>query len=143
MKQSRSLNLELRKFMSGNFILKIIFRVLFGVIASYQLKVYYDSRNIVQSSNPIDYIYVDEEIKKGGRGVSYEMEVLYKDKQYELNITKKMFEEIKVGKFPVLYYYKEKDTVFSLWEIKKSFRVTILFFIGFLLTFIPKFFIKK
>lgn len=123
--------------MKSKLMLKIIFVVLFGIIAGYNLEVYIDHRNIVQSSQPIDYIFAGKKIKKGGRGVSYEMKVFYKDREYKLNITSKTFEEIGTKKFPVLYYSEQKDTVFSLWEIKKSLRVTILFFAGFILLVLP------
>lgn len=118
-------------------MLKILFRILFICIVLVSFKKYINYSNNVNL--PIKYTYIDTTIDNW-RGTSYLIRVLYNGRNYETYITESMYEGIRNAKYPMLYYATGEDDVFSEWEIRRHFRIAVVFSIFLVLTFIP---IKK
>lgn len=127
--------------MNRKILLRIILGVLFIGISANSFCNYLDYKSSIVSSKPISYVFLESRINKGGRGETYEMDFLYKKKKSSILITSSEFNLAYKGKYPVLYVSKKSGDFFSRWSIKRSFRITVLFFIFFILTAVPYSFI--
>jgi len=67
------------------------------------------------------------------------MIILYDDKLYNINLTHNEYQKIENSIPPDLFYSETTEKVFSEWEIKMTLRISLIFLIGFLITFIPAF----
>jgi hypothetical protein len=128
--------------MNKSSIVKLVLSVVYvGIALTYFMK-YLDFSSSVDTNKPLSYVYVDKRIKKGGRGESYEMDYSYKNQTETISITSKEYDLISAQQYPDLYYSKA-GVVFSAWEIKKSLRITVLFFGLFVVTITPWNFLLK
>lgn len=123
--------------MDKNVVVKWIFRVLFLAVVVYQAIIYVNYDNIVENDVPIHYTYVSKAAHTSGRADWYEMRIMYKDKQYSVDITSSTYEAIDENELPSLYYSIQHDAVFSLWEKKRALRLIAVCTVFFLITFIP------
>lgn len=116
--------------MKGTYRLFLFFVVLFFIFAVrgwYHYVIYSDA---IKNSRPIAYYFSWKE-KRGGRGSYYVINVLYEDDNYTARVTSKEYYNIDDGVFPELYYSEKNGSVFSEWDKTSSFRVFIMFSIGF------------
>ncbi len=118
-------------------IAKLILGVIFFSISIIHFINYNNYRRSLKKREPISYSYVDRKINTGGRGESYEMTITYDKKKYKINLTSKEYYEINDEMFPILYYSKGNNLVFSEWEMKRAYRIFLVFIIMFLITIIP------
>jgi hypothetical protein len=112
-------------------------------MALYQFNRYFVYQSISAEGKPIKYVYVARQIHKGGRGEYYTMIISYKEEQQTIDITSKNYWELEKNIFPVLFYSKSDDTIFGNWVIKLKFRLAVLFFVAFLITFLPLKYFKQ
>lgn len=121
----------MKKFIiSNNFILKMVFTILCLSILMYNLIHYCEYNKIISHDTPIVYGIVEASIINGAKGNSYNLKVIYKNFDYDLQITSNTYFDIIDKKMPKLYYSKKMDTVFCYWQKKQAFRVLILSFVG-------------
>lgn len=117
--------------MNKDTIIGVVLSVMFIGVSINYLKNYIDFKSAISENKPIPYTIIDKKINKGGRGVSYDMIIEYKNSRQTISITSKDYDWIQSGKYPELYYSKRSGLIFSKWEVKKAFRVALLFFILF------------
>lgn len=123
----------MNKSKAVKFVLGIIF---FSISVKYFTN-YVDFNSSISESKPIVYSFVEKRINRGGRGETYEMDYQYNLKRGTVNITSEEYDMITSGKYPQLYYSKSTGLVFSNWEIKKAFRITILFLLLSIVAILP------
>lgn len=123
--------------MNKKRLLKFILGLLFISISIISFRNYLDFKSSLINNKPLSYLFIEERINTGGRGESYEMDFLYNNNKYSISITSTEYDLIQEGKYPNLYFSKNSNKFFSKWEIKKSFRISILFFSLFIFTIIP------
>jgi len=61
----------------------------------------------------------------------------YKSKEHTISLTSKEFELIDDKIYPTLYVSERTGKIFSMWTIKQSFRITIIFFILSIIAIFP------
>lgn len=103
-------------------ILYVCMTFLFSMNQFY--KYYIINMNLDRS---IDYIFIKKEIKKGGRGSSYLINVSYNQKKYNVSVTEDTYYKIERGEIPDLFYSKKIDLVFSKWGVRQYFRIFVVF----------------
>lgn len=118
-------------------LLKFIFGLLFAVISIMSFCNYFDFKSSMVSNEPVSYLFIEKRINRGGRGEAYEMDFLYNRRKYSIFITGNEYSLIEKGKYPILYISKESGNFFSVWSIKRSFRISMLFFMLLIFTLIP------
>ena len=123
----------MNKSKAVKFVLGIIF---FSISVKFFTN-YVDFNSSISESKPIVYSFVEKRINRGGRGETYEMDYQYNLKRGTVNITSEEYDMITSGKYPQLYYSKSTGLVFSNWEIKKAFRITILFLLLSIVAILP------
>lgn len=97
------------------------------LVSFYHLVKFIDFRTIKSHEDPQIYTYVETIHHRGGRGDYYEMRVHFKKNEYLVNITEEVSIQIHRNKLPDLYFSKNFNILFSLWDIKRSFRIFIVF----------------
>lgn len=125
--------MEIDKAKIVKFILGLIF---FSIFINY-LGDYIDFKTAMFESTPISYSYIDKRINRGGRGETYEMDYQYNNIKGTLSITSKEYDLIEDAEYPELFYSKRSRLIFSKWEMKKAFRITILFLALFIIAIFP------
>jgi hypothetical protein len=102
-------------------LLKLFLSALFTCIICYFLLVYFTCQKELNRNTPIDYT-IKEKKEHKGRGSSYTMSVLYKQKLYEVTITSRTFENVDNDKLPILFYNPTMDIVFEKWKLTQAKR---------------------
>lgn len=123
----------MNKTKAVKFVLGIIF---FSISVKFFTN-YVDFNSSISESKPIVYSFVEKRINRGGRGETYEMDYQYNLKRGTVNITSEEYDMITSGKYPQLYYSKSTGLIFSNWEIKKAFRITVLFLLLSIVAILP------
>jgi lipoprotein signal peptidase len=123
--------------MNKTKIVKFVLGVIFLGISVNFFKDYIAFKSAISESKPIVYSFIERRINKGGRGETYEMDYQYKYQKGTVNITSQEYDLIANAKYPSLYYSKNTGLIFSKWEEKKAFRITILFLVLFIVAIFP------
>jgi|688.fasta_scaffold282098_2 hypothetical protein len=123
--------------MRFNKIIKYFFGVIFLFISLYNYTNYLDFYNSLNEPQKIKYLFVSKKINIGGRGNSYEMIINYKNKLKTISLTSKEYTLIDIKNYPILYEGKRTGYIFSKWVVKKSLRISILFFLMFVVAVSP------
>ncbi|MBT1708765.1 hypothetical protein KK062_11045 [Fulvivirgaceae bacterium PWU5] len=127
--------------MSKSSIAKLVLGVLYlGFVGTYFIQ-YLDFSGSIDGNKPISYVYVDRKIK-GGRSNYYEMTFSYNNQEQTISISRKEYDLISKQQYPDLYLSKS-GAVFSKWEIRKSSRIAIGFFVLFVVAVTPWSFLLK
>lgn len=113
--------------MTKETILKTIFGLLFISLSIYFFRDYFDFKSEIVNNKLISYSFIEKKINKGGRGESYDMIFFYNRQKHSISITSTEYYLIEEGKFPKLYLSKKSNSIFSVWSIKRSLRLGILF----------------
>lgn len=123
--------------MTKGKVIRIVLSTLYISICLYNLKDYLEFNRSVSDSKPIPYLFIDKKINKGARGESYDMVYKHNDQEKTISITSDEYELIEKKVYPELYLSIKTGKVFSKWVLKKSLRITLLFFMLFLVTVFP------
>ena len=99
--------------------------------------IFIDFKAIKYNESPQIYKYIETIYNRGGRGGYYQLKVKFNQKDYVVNVTEKVSFDIKQKKYPDLYFSKKHNTLFSLWDIKRNFRISIIFLSMSIIAFIP------
>ncbi|BEH00165.1 hypothetical protein BSYN_24290 [Bacteroides sedimenti] len=116
---------------------RLFFRVIFILFTLYSTVKYIEYERVKHSEKPIKYSYIETDYHRGGRGGYYQMKVRYCQREYSVNISEEVSNQIKFKRMPNLYFSNLTNSVFSLWDIKRALRIYIMFTTLFAITFIP------
>ncbi len=74
---------------------------------------------------------------RGGRGESYQIEILCKGRRECIDITSKDYNNINKNIYPKLFYSKSNNIVFSEWTVLRNMRIAIMLIVFSIFLFIP------
>jgi hypothetical protein len=123
--------------MKNKVFFKSVLGLFFISISLYFFNDYLEFKSSIVNNKPLTYSFIEKRINRGGRGESYEMDYLYNNQRRSILITSAEYELIEESKYPDLYFSKSSGNIFSKWQIKKSYRIAILFFFLFIATIMP------
>lgn len=108
------------------------FAVLFGIISISHFRKYLILKPA--SESPIVYDPAGSKVNDNGKGKIFYFTVLYQRKEYKLDVAKSDYLDIKNGKYPKIYYSADLDTLFYSWNLKRSLRIALVFFVFFVIS---------
>lgn len=118
----------------------LVFRIVFGLvllcIAFVHFCNYLEYSYAIGSNKPIAYKYISKELNSG-RGVSYDMNLAYNNKNYTTSITSKEYDLINKGVYPTLYFSDKSKTIYSKWVIAMNLRISLVMLFVFILVITP------
>ncbi|MFD2581598.1 hypothetical protein ACFSR6_03790 [Pedobacter vanadiisoli] len=127
--------------MNKNKLFLIFLSLIFSGIFLYSLNKYLILKKEVDS--PISYRFVSTKVNSSARGKSYYLLVFYKGKEHEIAITSRDYADVNRKRYIKLYYSSNLKLVFSVWEVKKYLRISIIFSIMLAITCTSLVFVKS
>ena len=122
-------------------ILISIIGLIFLVFSLFLLNKKQTYQAIIENNDPIEYEVVSI-IKRNAlssgksSNVEYVLELIFKDKKYEIDIGRKIFDDLKGGAILSLYYMEADDEIISAFTVKSLSRGFIFVFSCFVLVLI-------
>lgn len=125
------------------FKIKHLFALIWLSISCYSFRSYVNYNSITKESLPIAYEYIERKVVSGAKGETYQL--IYKVNNIigEVAITSIDYDSITAGKYPDLFYSKKDNVYFSRWDLKRSARISAVFFIFFVIAIFPWNFIEN
>lgn len=95
-------------------------------ISSYVFMTYVKYKNYRKNAIKITYTISSYEKLGGIRGSYYTSEILYNNRAHNIDITKSMYDSMKNGSIPTLYYNVSNGVVLTDWDVLKRKRLFII-----------------